>query len=671
MRLAPRWSGRIFVLFPALIFALLFTLPAPAAERPRIQVDDYQINVELLPARHHLVAKAQVRFTALDDVSSASFELHNSLKAKAFDVAGKPLPTERILQENAVRVSLPELLPKGKQSQVNFEYEGDLATADESPVEGLKLAYIDPDTTYLLYAGRWFPVVGYGNNRFSATINVTLPTGMTVIGSGRTSATPVRGEAGKTTVTFSWPKTSFPGTIIAGKFEDVATSSGGLSVHLFVKPDKKPYAQAYLDSTIKEMEFFSSIFGPVPSTTINVVQLPDDTVPMAWAPEIAALSRRAIVEKTNYRLLADSLAHQWWGVSMSPARPADAWLTEGAARFAQALYVDHLAGQTAYQEEVKEMSVGALAYDTVPISGMSKLDPFSAEFQSLATNKGGVIFHMLRYVFDNDELFNNTLRVFAVKNAGKAVTGSDFQKEAEQHVPKDTEQTSQSLTYFFSQWTDSSGAPEFKNKYTVYRAGKGFRVVGQIQQDLDLFRMPVELRIDTDGKTETKRIEVTGTQSPYSVETFGKPRRITIDPNGHVLKETAEIRVRVAIQRGQDLVAQNDFEGALREFQKALDANKNSSLGHYRIGEVFFLQKNYQSAANEYRASYNGDGEPRWTEVWSHVQLGKIFDVTGQRDRATNEYRRAIETNDNTQGALDEARKYLRQPYTREQQEGN
>jgi len=85
------------------------------------------------------------------------------------------------------------------------------------------------------------------------------------------------------------------------------------------------------------------------------------------------------------------------------------------------------------------------------------------------------------------------------------------------------------------------------------------------------------------------------------------------------------------------------------ELNKALEVNKNSSLAHYRVAEVFFLQKNYQASANAYRESLNGDGEPRWTEVWSHLQLGKIFDVTGQRDRAVNEYRQALQTNDNTQ----------------------
>src|SRR5215469_12486180 len=109
------------------------------------------------------------------------------------------------------------------------------------------------------------------------------------------------------------------------------------------------------------------------------------------------------------------------------------------------------------------------------------------------------------------------------------------QDDADLHHPvfrKVAEQASgQQLGWFFTQWLNSTGAPEFKNKYTVYRTQKGFRVVGEISQDMDLFRMPIELRIDTDGKTETKRIDVEGTNSAYAVETFGKPRRISIDPN--------------------------------------------------------------------------------------------------------------------------------------------
>ena len=99
--------------------------------------------------------------------------------------------------------------------------------------------------------------------------------------------------------------------------------------------------------------------------------------------------------------------------------------------------------------------------------------------------------------------------------------------------------------------------------------------------------------------------------------------------------------------------------------QKALDANKNSSLASYRIGEIFFMQRNYQSAANSFRDALRGDGDPKWVEVWSHIELGRIFDVTGQRDRAVNEYRLAVQTNDNTQGAVNEARALMQSPYKR------
>jgi len=59
-------------------------------------------------------------------------------------------------------------------------------------------------------------------------------------------------------------------------------------------------------------------------------------------------------------------------------------------------------------------------------------------------------------------------------------------------------------------------------------------------------------------------------------------------------------------------------------------------------------------AANEFREAANGDLQPKWIEVWSHINLGKIFDLTGQRDRALNEYRQAIRTKDDTRGALEE-----------------
>ena len=656
-----RWVLKICLV----CLALVVTVPSWAAEKMRLRVDDYQIDAELLPHVHKIAARAKVKFTALEDLNIATFELHNGLRvSKVLDAAGKPLTAERSTQDSTIRVQLPTTMPKDYSTTLTFDYAGVLESADDSPVQGLKLASISDETSYLLYAGRWFPVNAYGINRFTATMNITVPSHMLVIGSGKESqsATPAPKKStaaavpGKT-YTFTWDKPSFPGTIVAGMFQEFRSNEAGLDLRVFFKPAHQKMGATYTETAVKEFIYYVTLYGPAPSTTLRVIEIPDDTVPSAWAPEMALIASRAISEKVNYRLLANTIAHQWWGASVSPASRDDWWLSDGFARYSEARYVENAAGTAGLEEAVKDMSVGALAYDTVPLSSAGKLDIFSPEFQSLVTDKGAMILHMLRWV-TGDQKYDQTMRTFAAKFAGKPATLDDFRAIAEQNY-------GDKLTWFFSQWLDSTGAPEFKTKYTVYRLGnnKGFRVVGEISQDLDLFRMPVQLKIDTNGKSEDKRVEVVGTKSPFTIETFGKPRRISVDPDDRVLKNSSDVKLRASILRGQGLIQQGDLAGALLEFNKALEVNKNSSLAHYRVAEVFFLQRNYQAAANAYRESLNGDGEPRWTEVWSHIQLGKIFDVTGQRERATNEYRQALQTNDPTQGALDEARKYLQKPY--------
>jgi aminopeptidase N len=652
MKLCPRTK--------VLILSLLVVTAGPhlfAAERSTINITGYVINAQLDPSDHTLKATARVTFTATDTTSAAVFELHNALKVDSVtDGQNHQLNGER--GPNAtISIALPNPMRKGASGTLTFVYEGTLSGSEESPVEGLKLASIGDPITYLLYAARWFPMVGYLTDRFTAEIHVQIPEGYRVVGSGNTGSP--RQVAGGMEYTFNWTRPSFPGTIIAGKFNEPMVVSGSPNVRVYLTDAHKQSGPEYAQTANKEFDFFGETFGESSTRLLNIVELPDDTVPAYWAPEIAAIAGARIADRNNYRLLANTMAHQWWGCMVSPATLNDAWITNGMARYGELMYVERVAGQTALQAAVIDISAGALAYDTIPLTSAGRLDVFSTQFQSMTLEKGAMIFHMLRWEIGDDN-FIKTLRALITQYGDKPTRTRDVEKVAE-------EQSQQQLTAFFAQWLDGTGAPAFADKYTVYRLGnnKGFRTIGEIGQDLDLFNMPVELRVETEGKTEVKRVDVVGTNSQYVVDTFGRPRHIAIDPDDWVLKNTPDMQVRVAILRGQELVAQGDTTAALAEYQKALTSNPNSSLASYRIGEVLFNQKNYQAAANAYRDALRGDDEPKWTEVWSHIALGKIFDVTGQRDRAVNEYRQAVQTNDNTQGAVNEARKYLQQPYKR------
>jgi len=172
--------------------------------------------------------------------------------------------------------------------------------------------------------------------------------------------------------------------------------------------------------------------------------------------------------------------------------------------------------------------------------------------------------------------------------------------------------------------------------------------------------------VDTEGNPEFKKLLVSGTTSDFTIETFGrpKPNGIVIDPNNNLLKSSPRLRVHAAIARGEGYAELGKYYEAIQEYQRALDLQPGNSLANFRMGEAMFYQKNYQSAANAFRAALSGDLDPKWTDVWSHIYIGKIWDLLDQRARAVNEYSLAQHTGDDTAGAQSEATRFLQKPYS-------
>ena len=94
-----------------------------------------------------------------------------------------------------------------------------------------------------------------------------------------------------------------------------------------------------------------------------------------------------------------------------------------------------------------------------------------------------------------------------------------------------------------------------------------------------------------------------------------------------------------------------------------LKSSPHSSLTSYCMAEVLLQQREYQASVNAFRDSLRGDGYPQGTKVWSHIQIGKIFDITRQRERAVAQYQLAIQSGDNTDGAISQARELLEHPF--------
>jgi len=665
----------------ALLFVLGCVSLSASAQSSRaypFRASNYDVEALIQPNDQTITVEAHVVFVAGEVSRNVLVELHPDLHIQSVKLAnGQPLNFERDDHSPLlVNVGLPEVLAPGKSISLTFQYSGPVSNEDDSPAKGIRLASVDKASAYLLQPARWFPLTDYPANRYTGTFKIVVPDTFAVVGTGRPDA-PVmmpaigRGQQAQASYVFHCDKPGPVGTFVAGALQLSPQQSEGLSIPVYTPPAWASTAPAYANSLTKILGFYQETFGPLVDPPnrpqITVAQMPDGSVTGFSAPGLLLISARQWSTKPNDQLLSELAAGQWWNNRVMPASLADEWLSDGLASYSSAMYAEESQGIAGLHRDLETFAIGSLMYDdTIPIAQSEHVDQFTDRYRAIVVDKGAMVFHMLRSEM-GDDAFDSLLQDFYKQHVGKNVTIAEFERlAATKALPTVKGDPPLNLNAFFSQWLNSTGVPEFKMDYIVYRVPKGFKVVGRIKQNLDLLRMPVEVRVETEGNPETKKILVTGTSTEFEVDTFGrpKPNGVTIDPNNNLLKSSPQLRVRALVARGEDLAQRGQYYDAIQDYQRALDLQSNSSLALFRTGEAMFYEKNYNAAANSFRAALGGDLDPKWIEVWSHIYIGQIYDLNGQRARAVNEYQLAQHLNDNTAGAQDVAAQYIQKPYT-------
>jgi len=660
---------------------LLFAGFGAQAQAPRaypFRATNYNVEVILHPENQTISAQAKVDFVAAQVARTVLVELHPDLQVQSVKGAdGQPLTFGRDNNNPLLlTVALTGAATPGKQISLTFEYNGPISSDEDSPARGVRFASVDKASAYLLLPARWFPLTDYPSNRYTGRFNVIVPSNLAVAGTGKADPPNMRpgigvGAPQQASYVFHCDQPGPVGSFVAGNLQLSPVEVQGYQFSFFTPPGQASTAAAYANSLGQIVSYFSDAFGP-PSTqpgsnlNLTVAQMPDGSLDGYAAPGLLLISARQwTTQPPNDRVLARLAAAQWWGNRLLPASASDVWITDGLARYGEAMYAEQSDGIAGLHRALDDFAVGALMYeDASPISQAGHLSSYSEEYRSIVAEKGAMVFHMLRAEL-GDDAFTALLRDFYKQHQGKTASIAEFEKLAEAHVPPPKKgEPPVNLVSFFSQWLDSTGVPEFSLQYVVYRTPRGFRVVGKIQQSLDTFRMPVEVKVDTEGNPETKKFLVVGTTSQFQMETFGRPKPggVAIDPNNALLKSSPRLRVRATVARGESLASAGKYYEAIQEYQRALEVQPTYSLAHFRLGEAMFYQKNYQAAANAFRASLGGDLDPKWVEVWSHIYIGKVYDLLGQRERAVNEYTLAQHTKDDTAGAQREAGRCIPKP---------
>ena len=621
------------------------TVPDDGGDRPKIDVESYSVEVTLVPEERRISGKADIAFKQLDRQNYAVFDLDRRLRVEKATVNGAEARYRQFDVDSTVEVDL-----SGQQFNsspvLHIEYSGVLNPEDDrrDPI----LAKVSEDSAFLLYGGKWFPTNGLYRDPANMRLKVLAPAGWSLVT-----------DVARSGDTYASAQPSYWGTVLAGKYKASDMKSEKAEVSINTLNAATDAASAMAETAGKMFDFYTSRFGPPPSTQFRIVEVDGANWPSQWSVGMLLLPSTGFRKDFDQDALAFSIAHQWFPLKYSVKdSSADAWMVDGLSQFAALQFFEKTLAPVEAQTHIHTALVKALGYEgNTTVRQAGGLDKETLEYKALVQYRGAYIFRMLQWVI-GDENFDKLLAEYGRQFQKTPASTEAFEKLAAQIAGGD-------LTYFFDQWLNGSGVPEFKVEYTVFRQKNGYMVQGTVKQDLDLFKMPVEFQVQTDGEPEYARVEVVGPSSEMDVKTERKPKTVMIDPRERILRMSSDLRVAVLISRGEELSNEGQFNAAIDEFQKAVDIDGRNSLALFRMGEALFELGNLQAAALEFQESLNGDLKTKWVEVWAYINRGKIFDIRGQRDRAVTEYQKAVNSGDDAYGAQAEAEKLTKEPFRR------
>ena len=183
-------------------------------------------------------------------------------------------------------------------------------------------------------------------------------------------------------------------------------------------------------------------------------------------------------------LLFHETAHEWWGNSITASDPAHMWIHEGMAVYSEAMYIEDKLGYNVMVDFLLDKRKGIR--NKLPVVG-----PINSNYWAFGDSyvKGAWIMHTLRHVIDDDELWFDILKSFAVKNAKSHVSTEDFLN----HVIYKTRYNFQLIFY---QYFYTHKPPVFE----YYQDGNKFfyrwDAVSGFDMPIDINLNGVELRIN-------------------------------------------------------------------------------------------------------------------------------------------------------------------------------
>jgi aminopeptidase N len=655
----------------ALVLGLLGSnaLAQQPAAGSRYDITNYRIEAQLNPAEHTLRAGADVTFVPLEATRSVVFELNGSLHVDSVEKDGKALTG--FVQDAVgagslgpnVRIDLGQVVQPNQPTTIRIRWSGALTSPEGGPLANKRLAYVGPEGSYLMYASRWFPFHDYAADRATADITIVVPTGVQVGGISDEAVTPqVDAKNGTTRYRFVNKEPVLIGNFIAGQYVVKSLRMGKYELQFFVKPGSENRITSYGELMGRALEFYTNEYGaPAFGSRLIIAQTDDETMEAYSGPGILFLASKLFdaAKASSEERLQREVAYQWWGQTVGLKSFDDAWISQGLAEWsAFALRESTLNGAPldAAQREEQERALTFEQTSSI-VRAPSALDDQSAAYQSIVFYKGAMVYRMLRETLGKQQ-FAQLLHKFLEQYRNKSASIDDFERLTSQVAGKN-------MRYFFAQWVEGTGVPEFSVDYQIIRTRAGkFRTRGTVRQNFENLHMPVELTLHSEGDSQTKILYLDGRSEDFDFESNGQPISAEVDPNDKILRMSDDLKISIVARRGIELFKDGQYAEAQQQLESALKLDRNNAWVYYNLGLVYFEQKNWQLALDNFQAALDAaSSKPAWIDTWARIKRGNAYDAKGMRAQAVSEYQKAVQAGSNYDNAQAVAKKFIATPF--------
>jgi aminopeptidase N len=459
----------------------------------------YHLDVRIDTLKKALSGSNTIQFRVVDDFDRMQVDLFSNLNVDGITIDGSPATYER--ESNAVFVTLPKKVKKGTIHQLKFSYSGTPQIATNPPWQGgLTWRYDVEGNPWVCVtcqgtgASIWWPNKDHQSDEpDSMMISITVPPGLEDVSNGKLRAVTTLPDGWKK---FDWfvgnPINNYNVTINIGKFAHFSDTYKGeehkYSLDYYVMPENLEKAKVQFQQVKPMLKCFEQFFGPYPfwEDGYKLIESPHNGMEHqsavaygnGYVQGYRGRASSAVGMKFDFIIIHET-AHEWWGNSLTSSDIADMWLHESFGAYAEAVYVECLYGREESLKYIngKESNVR----NDRPIIGI-----YNVQYQGSGDmyDKGQLVLNTLRSVIDNDKLWFEIVRGFAVKHIRSSVQGDDFFSLVKEKTGKD-------LSYFFDQYLKHAKIPVLQ--VNVVKKGNDVSAMYRWDAEVQNFEMPVKV----------------------------------------------------------------------------------------------------------------------------------------------------------------------------------